>query len=356
MNTMKKIFFYINTLQNGGAERVIVNLANNFAKNGYHTTLITSFVSENEYPVSPQVVLVALENCRIKQSRLKRNVTRIAKLRALCKTEKPDVLISFMAEPNFRAVLATIGLPVKTIVSVRNDPNREYAGMLGRFVGKVILPLADGCVFQTEEAKLWFPKRLQKKSAVIYNAVKEDFFNIERETTPREIITCGRLEPQKNQKMLINAFAEVSKHYPDAVLKIYGDGSLKSQLQQQIDDLGLCGKAFLMGATDHVEETLRTADLFVLSSDYEGMPNALMEAMAAGVPCISTDCPCGGPRELFGKELYNSLFACGDVEELTHKICEFFSGGIAHSDFKNVAEAFRTEKVILQWEAYVNLI
>lgn len=350
---MKKIMFYINAIHDGGAERVMVNLAKYFSENRYDTSLVTSFRDTWEYPLAPTVKRLTLEETEIKQSRIKRNLSRIKKLRDLCKSEKPDILISFMAEPNFRAVLATIGLPVRTIVSVRNDPNREYAGSLGHFVGKVILPLADGCVFQTEEAKLWFPKRLQKKSAVIYNAVKEDFFNIERAPIPGEIITCGRLEPQKNHKLLIDAFAEVSKLYPEAVLKIYGDGSLKYQLRQQIGDLGLHGKVFLMGTTDHVEEALRTADLFVLSSDYEGMPNALMEAMAAGVPCISTDCPCGGPRELFGENKYNSLFKCGDKEELTRKICDFFSSGVVHSDLKNVAKAFRTEKVNLHWKTYI---
>lgn len=128
--------------------------------------------------------------------------------------------------------------------------------------------------------------------------MKEEFFHIERKPVAGEIITCGRLEAQKNHKLLIDAFAEAIKEHPYARLKIYGEGSLRDVLQEQIDKLGLQDKAFLMGATNDVAKALQTADLFVLSSDYEGMPNALMEAMAAGVPCISTDCPCGGPRSL----------------------------------------------------------
>ena len=146
---MPKIYLYINVLGGGGAERVIANLANTLAEDGCETTLITSFPVDKEYSIDKKVRRLLLEDHEFRQSRLKRNVTRISKLRKICKEEKPDILISFMEEPNFRAILATRGLPVKTLVSVRNDPNKEYAGKLGWFVGKILLPMADGCVFQT---------------------------------------------------------------------------------------------------------------------------------------------------------------------------------------------------------------
>ena len=318
---MKKIMFYINAIHDGGAERVMINLADYFSRQGYKTILVTSFRDTWEYTVPNAVKRITLEEHEIKQSKLKRNITRIKRLRKLCKDEKPDILVSFMAEPNFRAILATWGLPVKNLISVRNDPNKEYAGRVGHIVGKYLLPFADGCVFQTKEAKNWFPKRLQKKSRIIYNAVKEDFYHVERHPVPGEIVTCGRLEEQKNHALLIAAFSKVVERYPEARLKIYGEGSLRGKLQKQIDALGLHEKAFLMGATNHVEKVLETADVFVLSSDFEGMPNALMEAMAAGVPCISTDCPCGGPRNLFGDELKKQLIPT-DEDALAAKMAE----------------------------------
>lgn len=293
-----KILFYINAIHDGGAERVMVNLAKYFSDTRYETILVTSFRDTWEYKIEGNVKRLTLEENEIKQGKIKRNFSRIVKLRDILKKEKPDVAVSFMAEPNFRLLIASLGLNVKTIVSVRNDPNKEYAGKIGSFVGKCLLPLADGCVFQTKEAQEWFPESLQRKSTIIFNAVKEEFFHIERKPVAGEIITCGRLEAQKNHKLLIDAFAEVVKEHPYARLKIYGEGSLRDVLQEQINKLGLHDKAFLMGATNDVAKALQTADLFVLSSDYEGMPNALMEAMAAGVPCISTDCPCGGPRSL----------------------------------------------------------
>ena len=351
---MKKIMLYINVIYGGGAERVMVNLAKYFSENGYDTTLVTSFRSTGEYPLAPTVRRLTLEETEIKQSRIKRNLSRIKKLRTLCKAEKPDILISFMEEPNFRAILATRGLPVKTLVSVRNDPNKEYAGKLGWFVGKVLLPMADGCVFQTGDAQKWFPKRLQKKSEIIYNAVKEEFYSVERKPIRGEIVTCGRLTEQKNHKLLINEFAEVQKIYPYATLKIYGEGALREELQDQIDALDLNEKVFLMGATNNVAKALQTADLFVLSSDYEGMPNALMEAMAAGVPCVSTDCPCGGPRELFGNLCVEDLVCCNEPKQLAQTMEKKLEQNDQSCMQRKRAEQFRPEKINYEWIKYIN--
>jgi glycosyltransferase involved in cell wall biosynthesis len=356
---MKKIMFYINAIHDGGAERVMINLADYFSRQGYKTILVTSFRDTWEYTVPNAVKRITLEEHEIKQSKLKRNITRVKKLRKFCKDEKPDILVSFMAEPNFRAILATWGLPVKTLISVRNDPNKEYAGRVGHIVGKYLLPFADGCVFQTKEAKNWFPKRLQKKSRIIYNSVKEDFYHVERHPVPGEIVTCGRLEEQKNHALLIAAFSKVVERYPEARLKIYGEGSLCGKLQKQIDALGLHEKAFLMGATNHVEKVLETADVFVLSSDFEGMPNALMEAMAAGVPCISTDCPCGGPRELFGDDLVKQLVKVDKEDELEYSISNFME--LSEKDkmllgkrIKEKAKIFMPDKVNEEWNKYIS--
>lgn len=203
------------------------------------------------------------------------------------------------------------------------------------------------------------PEKLQKKSKIIYNAVKEDFYQIERTPVRGEIVTCGRLVEQKNHALLIDAFSEVVKKYPFVTLKIYGEGALREKLQHQINDLGLEKKAFLMGATSDVEKVLQTADLFVLSSDYEGMPNALMEAMAAGVPCISTDCPCGGPRELLGDDS-NLLIPVGNKLGLEDKILDFFENQTVleecGKELKKIAKIFTPEVIEKKWIEYVNEI
>ena len=206
----KTLLFYINAIHDGGAERVLLQLAKRFAACGYRAVVVTSFVDQWEYPVPEGVERLSIEQEQLPQSRLKRNLSRIKALRRLIKEYKPAALISFMAEPNFRAVVASRFLPVKVIVSVRNDPEREYAGRLGRIIGKWLLPLADGCVFQTEQAKSWFPKRLQKRSKIIMNQVDERFFHITDAGETGYVMTAGRLTAQKNQAMLIRSFAAIA--------------------------------------------------------------------------------------------------------------------------------------------------
>lgn len=349
--------FYVNALNGGGAERVMVNLSSQFADNGYEIIFVTSYEAEGEYILNSKIKRVILEKRDIRRSKIGRNINRIRKLRRICKQEKPDALISFMAEPNFRAIVATVGLSVKTVISVRNDPEIEYRGRVMRFIGKHILPYADGCVFQTIDAKKWFPKKLQEKSTIIYNAVKPEFYQINRMPKKNLIVTCGRLEKQKNQKLLIYAMQQIRDKYPLVRLKIYGEGKLKSELDRLINTLNLQDIVTLEGQTMDVMSVLETADIFVLTSDFEGMPNALMEALAAGVPCISTDCPCGGARMLIDSGHNGLLVPVNDVHALVKAIEAMLEDDDLKKQMskiaKKIAENYTSAKVYRQWETYL---
>ena len=353
----KKLMFYINTLGTGGAERVMSQLANHFFRAGYEVHLVTSFPVDGEYPADEGVRRYSLEEQELSQSRLMRNISRIAKLRKLCKQIKPNVLISFMQEPNFRAILAATGLPVKTVVSVRNDPNREYGGKVGRFVGKHIMPRADGCVFQTAQAQVWFSEKLQKRSAIILNEVSESFFKVER-TGAQHVVSLGRLSAQKNHAMLIRAFGRIADKHPDQNLLIYGKGDYAEMLEQMIGELGLQERVKLMGVTNQVHEVHSNAGVFVLSSDYEGMPNALMEAMAVGVPSISTDCPCGGPEMLIRDGENGMLVPVGDEDAMAAALDKLLSDPqLAHRMGEQAridAQRYTPEKIFREWKAFID--
>ena len=353
------LLFYINAIHEGGAERVIIQVARHFALCGYRSILVTSYIDQNEYPVPSEVERISIEDAEIKQSRLKRNISRIAALRKICKEYKPAAIISFMAEPNFRSILATAGLKTKAIVSVRNDPDREYAGRLGRFVGKHIIPRANGCIFQTEDAKKWFSKKLQKKSQVIFNDVDPVFFNTEY-IGGKDIVTLGRLCEQKNHALLIDAFAKIYDKHPAVNLLIYGIGPLEDAIKEQISRLGLNERVLLMGLSTQSNLVLSSSKCFVLSSDYEGMPNALLEALAVGVPSISTDCPCGGPRCIIENGVNGYLTPIKDVDALANamdsllsdeKLCKGFS-----TKAREMSSAYRTENVFSQWREFVEKI
>lgn len=353
----KTIMFYINSLNRGGAERVILRLAHHFAVANYRSIVVTSFVDKNEYPVPDGVERISLEQDQIKQSRIKKNIARIKGLRKKVKEIKPDVLISFMCEPNFRAICASVGLRTKRIVSVRNDPNKEYGGKLGRLVGKVLLPFADGCVFQTKDAQDWFPKRLRNKSTIILNEVDEKFFNVEYKGG-KHIVTVGRLNEQKNQLMLIRAFSKIANDYPEWDLQIWGTGVLEKELNDEIERLGMKEKIFLKGLTTDVPSVLANAGIFVLSSDYEGMPNALMEALAVGVPSISTDCPCGGPKMLIENGKNGFLVPLRDENMLIEYMKKLITDEMLAKNVQEEAvrrsKQFSPDRIFSQWKGYID--
>ena len=170
-----KVMFYINAIHDGGAERVMINLADRFARFGHEVILVTSFVDKWEYEIPSGVKRLNLCD-NIPKGFLKRNLLLYRLLRKVVKCEAPDVLVSFMAEPNFRALLATRGLKTKNLISIRNDPNKEYPTKKFRFFARWLYKKADGIVFQTADAKAWFSKKIQNKSKIIYNQVNEKFY------------------------------------------------------------------------------------------------------------------------------------------------------------------------------------
>ncbi len=354
-----KILFYINAIHHGGAERVMCNLATQFSEHGDDCILTTSFRDNWEYPFGENVRRITLFESQLNCVFLRRNISLIRKLRKILKTEKPDIIVSFMAEPNFRTLIAARGLNVKTIVSVRNDPNKEYPNFIYRFLAKHLYKKADGIVFQTAEAKKWFPKKLQKKSAVIMNETTEEFYDMEY-VGGNDIVTLGRLVKQKNQKLLIEAFASIADQYPDTNLKIYGEGPLKTELLEFIEKLNMADRIYLMGSTKDVGEVLSTSKIFVLSSDYEGMPNALLEALTVGVPSIATDCPCGGPRDLIENGVNGLLVRQNNREEMIFALKKMLDNEEAAKlmgrKAKERAKNYHPDIIFSEWKNYVERI
>lgn len=324
-----KIVFHLNSLGRGGAERVVSILANEFATLGHDVTIATEWVSDNEYNIPKDVkrINVGLTAEDEAKGRLVKIIKRYTNLRKFAKEEAPDVLISFCNKANFRASVALLGLDTKLITSVRNDPVKDYLPY--KLSTKIMIGRANGCVFQTPDAQEFFGPEFAKKSAIIMNPLSEAFsketefcYSPEREKT---ILTAGRISSQKNQMLLVKAFNSIKDDAPEAVLKIFGDTQEKSvrrELEQYIKENNLEERVHLMGLSENMIEELKRAYMFVLSSDYEGLPNALMEAMSLGIPCISTDCPCGGSRELIKQGVSGILTPVGDVDALAEEMLE----------------------------------
>lgn len=341
---MKKIVFYIGSLARGGAQRVISTLANALVRDGYNCIVATSYKADSEYKLDERVKrIVLIENS--KKRFYKDNFIQIFKLRKILQAESPDSIVSFMGEPNIRMIISSIGLQCKKIISIRNDPAREYPNRLYRYLAKTLFRFADAIVFQTEDARRWFPKSIQCKSCVILNPIDDVFFNNHFNGERHNIVTTGRLVSQKNHKLLIKAFALIADQIEDN-LYIYGEGSLRFELERLISNLNMRDRIFLPGSIKNVPETIKSAKLFVLSSNYEGLPNSLMEAIALGIPSISTDCPCGGPKMLLKSE---ALVKVGDEKELSQKMLEFLTKE-TFENFYDVKKIYGISEIINLWK------
>ena len=176
----------------------------------------------------------------------------------------------------------------------------------------------------------------------------------------KRVVACGRLTEQKRFDLLIEAFHQICDDFPDYRLEIYGEGWQEEDLQQQIDDLERADRIRLMGRQEDVPAAIGNASLFVLSSDYEGLPNALMEALTLALPVVSTDCSGGGARTLIENGRDGVLVPCDDTDALADAIRACLGDPAAAKAMgqqaKQKAAAFSSEAVVAQWEAYLTEI
>lgn len=357
---MKRIALFINSLQKGGSERVMVNLAEYFQKQHYEVILVTQYKKENEYTLPPGVSRVYSEPERkaLTGGRIKNFFVRFRTLRRIWKEYQPDVILSFLGKNNLMAIATSFFLPVKVAVSVRGEPTMEYEGGLMRFLAKHMFQYADGVILQTERAKEFFPKAVRQKSVIMQNPLNPAFLG-RSVSTQRDnvIVTAGRLDENKNHAMLIHAFSKIAGEYPEMRLVIYGDGPLREQLTKLIKEKGLLERAVLAGSIDNVAEMVGRARIFALTSNTEGMPNTIIEAMALGTPVISTDCPCGGPATLIQNEENGLLVPVGDAYALADAMRKLLSDkDLAQKISENavkLSSALAPEKVSKEWEAYL---
>ena len=349
-----KLLFHIGLLGGGGAERVMVNLANYFTKESKNEVLLIAlYPIENEYEISGNVRVKYLFSERYVGSVFKRDFHSVSQLRKTINEEKPDIVLAFLPIPCLRILVSAIGQKCKTILSVRSDPNFEYYNFFHKVLARTLYGFADVVVFQTQEARAFFPKRIQKKSVIIMNQVNEKFFEADIVNDRKDVVALGRLIKGKNFEMLIEAFSKIYDKITDNLI-IYGEGPLREELEVLIKEKGLTERVFLPGHTQDVINSIKGAKAFVLSSDYEGMPNALLEAMALGVPCISTDCPCGGPREIITDGENGFLVPVNDAVSLAEKLLELINNEELKNKFseeaRESAEKFKPDKIFNEWE------
>lgn len=356
----KKIMFYISSLAKAGAQRVILNLTESLLAKGHQVTIVTTAIVENEYelPLGADRIISDIQGNEITSNRITNLKNRFMKLRNIWKSEQPDVIVSFIGKNNFMAILTAWGLKIPVVVSVRGEPMEEYYSGLLRFLAKYLFQKADGIILQTEDSKSFFPKKTTRKAVVLPNPLNPEFMKeLYQGEKEKKIVMVGRIDSNKNQKLVVDAFAPIAHKYPDYKLEIWGDGEDYKSLKDYISSLHLEKQIQMPGATKKVRENIEKASLYILSSNTEGMPNSLMEAMALGLPCISTDCPCGGPKTLIQDGKNGLLTPVKDVAAMTEAIDKVlgnyeFANTLGENALK-IRTILSPERVNDQWESYL---
>lgn len=350
-----KIAFVIGNLYGGGAERVASILANRLNSDGHEVYIIVIASDKVIYDISPNVKII---KC-IKTSKVKGLgfVNRVYSIRKELKRISPDVCISFTVGVNIYSVLSNIGLRNKLILAERNDPRFDPASRLGKLLRKLLYVHADGFVFQTDGERAYFSKSIQCRSVIIPNPLNPDIpepFIGEKE---KKFVAIGRLFPQKRMDLAIDAFAEVFKKITDFTFEIYGDGPLFNEINEHIETIGMKGRIILCGSHKDIYERIKKAYGFILSSDYEGISNAMLEAMALGIPTISTDYPSGGARAFIDNKVNGLLVPVGSKEELV-KAIEFLidnpeEAAIISRNSIEIRDNISMDLIIGKWTDYI---
>ena len=321
MNQLKKIIFVVERLSTGGAERVVAALANEICQiDNYEVFIITYHSKEqNEYHISEKVHRIALN--KTYTGRLITIYQKYLQLKKVIDEINPYCVFS-LAIPKTDAVLiaALNNRKFPVIISERNDPTRFPEGKIVRILRDLTYKKCDGMIFQTEGAKGYFDTMLKCNTTVICNpitAMLPKRYEGERE---HRIVNFCRIEPQKNLKMLIDAFDMIHHEFSDYSLEIYGEGSQKEYLERYVNKLSLEEKIHFHEYSSNIHEEIRKAGLFVSSSDYEGISNSMLESMAIGIPTICTDCPPGGAKSVICNGENGFLVPVGDTKKLADTI------------------------------------
>lgn len=346
---MNKLIIFIGTLQSGGAERVVSEISVMYADHFKEVIILTYYNAPVFYHIDSRVKI----NCVEKLTGTTNIFSNARWLRSYVKRERPDVFLSFLMPFNMMAIVTLAFTRTKVVVCERQDPSNVKTPLL-RGLRNLLYQFSSRIEVQTQKGKDYFPKGTQKKIMVIPNP--NHITNAEREralNTPKEnrVVIVGRLIPLKNHKMLVNSFFYAHKLHPEYRLDIYGNGELRGEISKQIKDLGLGESVFLRGRTDDVSSALASARIFVLCSNVEGMPNALMEAVALGVPSIATDV--SGVRDIIEDGINGFVIPVGDEKALENRMVQLMDSETLQNNFAEtsafVLDKYDNEKIFKLW-------
>lgn len=360
---MKRILFITNSLGFGGAEKMLVFVAGELSHRGHICGIINldnvpAYVNKQKQIIPESIVVHTLQK---PDKGTNKNVHRIGMVRKIAKEFGADILVGFTEYPNLYAKIVGAMLGIPSVMAERGDPAQTNIGK--GFKNRIVLEIINrskGGVFQTEGAMHFYGKGLQKRGVVIPNPifVKGEIPEVAREQREKTVVSVGRLDNfQKRYDIMLKAFALFHQKHPEYELKLYGRGADEEQIRQWCEELGISEKVRFMGLTSQPMQDIARDGMFLITSDFEGISNALLEAMAAGLPCVSTDHTPGGARLLITDHENGLLAPVADVQKLAAAMCEFAEDpALAErcgTQAKEVLQRFAPERIIDQWEGYI---
>lgn len=348
-----KVFMLIKWLNYTGAPKMFMWLAHALAESGHDVRILTFMQSED-------VTLNDNLKWTEQDLRNKNFFGRVRHIRTEIKKFDADVCISFLLDANVYNMFACKGLRTKSVVCERNDPFKPGYWKLKFW--KPFFRLADGAVYQLDKVRKYYDN-ITVPTAVIPNPIvcHTDISCNPFSERKKAIVTHGRLDLfQKRQDVLIGAFAKFVSEYPDYELHIFGAGPDEDKIIEQITRLGLTNKVKLMGVAKSPQKVIKNYQIYVLPSDFEGIPNALIEALSVGLPCIATDCRPGGSASLIQDGVNGFLIPMGNEDALYQKlVCMIEHPDMADQMGKNamnVKQTLAPEKIIKLWNSYLNQV
>jgi len=357
-----RLTFVIHQISAGGAERVLTLLANELCKKGWSVTLLT-FDSGSEpvfFELHSGVQHWPLSLMREQGGwwkAIKVHFLRPWVLRRAIRKSRPDAVIAFLERMNILTLMATIGLKIPVIVSERNHPAFNTSKFLS-LSRQAVYKMSACLVLQTHDAGAFFSSSIPK--SVIPNPILVPEYPapvLKSEASSQTLVAMGRLCSQKGFDFLLNAFAPLGNKFPDWVLEIWGEGAQRGNLENLRDELGLRERVRFPGLTKEHYKTMAEADIFVLSSRYEGFPNVLGEAMACGLPVVSFDCP-SGPSEMIQDGVNGLLVPPENIQELSSSLERLMASvelrNTLGEQARKITESYSLDKIVQSWEELIS--
>lgn len=357
----KRLLFVTPCLSFAGAEKILCWVAGEFAKTEYEVHILNlNLISNNSdfrIRLTDKIIVHTLDSTFKKGLN---NYYRLKSIIDIAKNNKINLMISFTQYPCVLTSLAGLISGIPVLISERGDPLQFSKGFRNK-INFCILNSAKGCVFQTEYAKVVYSRKLIERSIVIPNPV----FRITEQRweyhNTKVIVSIGRLENiQKRYDLMLDAFENFSIKHDDYILNIFGKGPDEEYLKSIVENKSIGNKVYFKGITNNATSELLSADIFLITSDYEGVPNALLEAMAIGMPVISTDCSPGGAKFLIKDHQNGLLVSRGDAQSISKALDEYVNNlslmNKCATNAGNITDLFSPEKVFIMWKNYIDKI